>query len=453
MINGTLAHAAKIVRGTLRGADRDFHGISTDSRTVCTGELFFALQGPNFDGNQFASVAAGKNASGSVVSKTVESRGAQILVEDSRRALGQLAADWRRKMPATMVGITGSNGKTTLKELVTSCLSQVASTLATQGNLNNDIGVPTMLARLSAEHRYAVIEMGANHAGEIAWLAEITEADVVVITNAGPAHLEGFGSIQGVAKAKGEILETPRRPSAAILNADDEYFEYWSSKVTDIDVISFGLDSDATVRASDIEVTRAGSRFNLHIQNDVVTVNLPLAGRHNVGNACAAAAVATALELSPAMILRGLESAQPVSGRLQPMQSSAGYIVYNDSYNANPQSVMAAAKMLAGHGSDAWLVLGDMGELGVDAVALHSNVGRDAKDLGIRQLFATGELSKHTVSAFGDGARWFGSVEQLVVELQSALTPGSTVLVKGSRSAKMERVVQALLATATAEVH
>ena len=453
MMHGTLAEAAQVMHGMLSGADREFHGISTDTRTVRAGELFFALQGPNFDGNQFASVAAEKAAAGSVVSRSVETGAAQILVDDTKRALGELAADWRRKMPASVVGITGSNGKTTLKELVTSCLSQSAPTLATQGNLNNDIGVPTMLARLAPEHRYAVIEMGANHAGEIAWLASITEADVVVITNAGPAHLEGFGSLDGVAKAKGEILENPRRPSVAVLNADDKYFQYWSSKVSDIDLISFGIESDATVRASDIEATNAGSRFTLHINDSVTGINLPLAGRHNVGNACAAAAVATAMQLSPEVIKLGLESVQPVSGRLQPVRAPSGFIVYNDSYNANPQSVTAAARFLASLGSETWLILGDMGELGTDSVALHAAVGRDAKQLGVRQLLATGELSKHTVQAFGNGALWFESVAALVESLKRSLTPAATVLVKGSRSARMERVVEALLETDLAGVH
>jgi UDP-N-acetylmuramoyl-tripeptide--D-alanyl-D-alanine ligase len=437
----------------LSGNDREFHGISTDTRTVRAGELFFALQGPNFDGNRFAGVAADKDAAGSVVSESVQTGAAQIIVDDTKRALGQLAAGWRRQMPASVVGITGSNGKTTLKELVTSCLSQSALTLATQGNLNNEIGVPTMLARLAPDHRYAVIEMGANHAGEIAWLASITEADVVVITNAGPAHLEGFGSLEGVARAKGEILENPRRPLFAVLNADDKYFEYWSSKVSDVDLISFGIESDAMIRASDIEATVTGSRFKLHIRDSVVCVNLPLAGRHNVGNACAAAAVATALQLSPDTIKRGLESVQPVSGRLQPVRAPSGFIVYNDSYNANPQSVTAAARFLASLGTETWLVLGDMGELGSDSVALHSAVGRDAQQLGVRQLLATGELSKHTVQAFGNGALWFESVEALVESLKQSVTPDATVLVKGSRSARMERVVEALLETDLAEVH
>jgi UDP-N-acetylmuramoyl-tripeptide--D-alanyl-D-alanine ligase len=356
-------------------------------------------------------------------------------------------------MPATVVGITGSNGKTTLKELVTSCLSRSARTLATQGNLNNDIGVPTMLSRLSAEHRFAVIEMGANHSGEIAYLADLARPDVVAITNAGPAHLDGFGSIEGVANAKGEILENPVRPAFAILNADDDFFSCWLSKAQDVDVISFGVDSDAMVRARNIEPVEGGSRFTLQVGDDSISVNLPLAGRHNVGNACAASAISTALELPLSLICEGLESVRPVSGRLQPVKAPSGYIIYNDSYNANPQSVIAAASFLASQGSDTLLVLGDMAELGAEAAAMHADVGKTARKLGVRRLLATGALSRHTVRAFGDGAQWFESVDELIDELRQVLNPGSRVLVKGSRSARMERVIDALLMSPEAGAH
>lgn len=444
MMEGTLSQAARVMQGTLHGRDGRFSGISTDTRTIQSGELFFALQGPNFDGNQFTGVAADKQAAAAVVNARSGVAIAQIVVDDARLALGRLAADWRRRMPATIVGITGSNGKTTLKELVTSCLSQSASTLATRGNLNNDIGVPTMLSQLSTGHRYAVIEMGANHAGEIAYLAGIAAADVVAITNAGPAHLEGFGSIEGVARAKGEILDNPVRPAIAVLNADDKYFEYWASRVADTDVITFGLGDSAMVRASNIEATDFGSRFVLHVKGELIAVTLRLAGRHNVANACAAAAIANGLGLSAAMIQAGLEAVQPVSGRLQPITAAGGFVIYNDSYNANPQSVIAAANFLASQGGDTCLVLGDMGELGARSADLHTAVGHAAKELGIHRLFATGALSKHTVAAFGEGGQWFGSAAELVDELRKVLTPECRVLVKGSRSARMERVVDAL---------
>ncbi|MDH4315171.1 MAG: UDP-N-acetylmuramoyl-tripeptide--D-alanyl-D-alanine ligase [Gammaproteobacteria bacterium] len=454
MMEGTLAVAAQIMQGELHGENCAFRGISTDSRTIRSGELFFALQGPNFDGNRFVSTAADKAAAGAVVNTKVDCGIAQLIVDDTKLALGRLAASWRRSMQVKVVGITGSNGKTTLKELVTSCLSQSASTLATQGNLNNDIGVPTMLSRLCSEHRFAVIEMGANHAGEIAYLSELTEADVVAITNAGPAHLEGFGSVEGVAKAKGEILDNPVRPSFAVLNADDSYFGYWLSRTSDVDVISFGIDSEAMVHATGVESGPDGSHFTLHIRDDSVIVALPLAGRHNVRNACAAAAIAMALDLPLSLIKKGLESVRPVSGRLQPIKTAAGYIIYNDSYNANPQSVIAAASFLADQGGDTILVLGDMGELGAESPALHADVGRAARQLGVRRLLATGPLSQNTVKEFGAGSQWFESIEELINVLQSLPAPGSRILVKGSRSARMERVVEALQAsTATAGAH
>jgi UDP-N-acetylmuramoyl-tripeptide--D-alanyl-D-alanine ligase len=454
MIEGTLAEAAKTMRGALCGDDGRFLGVSTDTRTIRAGELFFALQGPNFDGNHFVGIATDRNAAAAVVNRAVESRISRIEVDDTRLALGRLASDWRRKMHARVVGITGSNGKTTLKELVTNCLSQTGRTLATQGNLNNDIGVPTMLSRLAPEHRFAVIEMGANHIGEIAYLAALAHPEVVVITNAGPAHLEGFGSIDTVARAKGEILENPIRPSFAVLNADDKYFSYWCGLVRDLEVLSFGVDSDADIRATKIVSSANGSSFTLKVRGESASIALPLAGRHNVANACAAAAAATALGLPVDLIKVGLESARPVSGRLQPIKAASGYIIYNDSYNANPQSVIAAADFLAGQGGDTWLVLGDMAELGADAAILHADVGRAAQQLGVAHFLATGTLAKHAVKAFGEGGLWFESVDALIGELRHVLTEESRVLVKGSRSARMERVVDALQGTVeTAGVH
>ena len=244
-MNGLLSAAASAMQGNLHGADRRFNGVSTDTRTLQGGELFFALSGPNFDGEQFVGQANAKGAAAAVVTSIADDDIAQIRVSDTRKALGELGAAWRAEQSATVVGVTGSNGKTTLKELIAACLSRVAPTLATEGNLNNDIGMPLMLLRIASSHQYAVVEMGANHAGEIAYLTGLAKPDVVVITNAGAAHLEGFGSIEGVAHAKGEILEGSPRPVTAVLNADDDYFDYWCSRVTDIGVLSFGFGADA----------------------------------------------------------------------------------------------------------------------------------------------------------------------------------------------------------------
>ena len=445
----TLSSAAEHMRGELNGTDRIFDGVSTDTRTLKNGELFVALKGPNFDGGEYVAEANDKGAAGAVVGDKVDCDIAQITVGNTKRALARLGACWRREQSAVVVGITGSNGKTTLKELTASCLSQAAPTLATEGNLNNDIGMPLMLTRIASTHRYAVLEMGANHAGEIDYLASLAEPDVVAITNAGAAHLEGFGSIDGVAKAKGEILRTQTRPGVAILNADDKYFTLWKTWVSDVDVLSFGIDGPADVHANHIVSDAGGSAFELNMAGSGVEVRLALPGRHNVRNACAAAAIATALGVAPEQIQAGLEAVKPVAGRLQPRDGVSGATLYDDSYNANPLSVEAAAQFLAGLDGQGWLVLGDMKELGKDEARLHSEVGEAVKRAGVDRLFATGELSRNATQAFGSNATWFESVDTLIDALRVSVTADVNLLVKGSRSMRMERVVRALRSPGT----
>ena len=445
MIEGTLAAAAHTMSGTLLGSDRRFSGVSTDTRTLGEGELFFALQGPNFDGGAFVSAAADKKAAAAVLCEAVEADIAQITVDDTRLALGTLAGWWRKRMPAKVIGITGSNGKTTVKELISSCLSLTSKTLATRGNLNNDIGLPLMLLSLSEEHRYAIIEMGANHLGEIAYLTSLVEPAVVVITNAAPAHLEGFGDLDGVARAKGEILQADVSPIFVVLNADDPYFAYWNSLLSGDTVISFGVEPNATVFATDIEADGDTMTFSLHNHLEEIPMRLPLAGLHNVRNACAAAAVLHGLGMESKQIRQGLESVQAISGRLHPVGRIKDLTVYDDSYNANPQSVIAAAEFLAAQPGHNWLVLGDMGELGEDEVLLHKAVGRAAKRLGIDRILATGKLSKNTVKTFGNGGQWYENIDNLVEELQRSATANTNILIKGSRFMEMERVVKALI--------
>ena len=442
-----LSAAADSMHGQLLGNDRIFDGVSTDTRTLREGELFVALEGPNFDGGDYVSQAKEKGAAAAVVGSQVEGDLAQITVGDTKLALGQLGAAWRRDKSAVVIGITGSNGKTTLKELTAACLSQAAPTIATAGNLNNDIGMPLMLTRIDETHRYAVLEMGANHAGEINYLTSLAEPDVVAITNAAAAHLEGFGSIEGVAKAKGEILRAKSRPGVAILNADDDYFEYWSAMVADIDVIGFGIQAQTDVRASDIVADGGGSNFQLHLYDTRIDVRLSLPGQHNIRNACAAAAIAVALGVASEQIRSGLESVKPVAGRLQPKRGLYGATLFDDSYNANPLSVIVAAEFLAGLEGQSWLVLGDMGELGANTARLHQEVGAAVKKAGVNQLFATGELSRNVTDAFGDHASWFDSVDTLIDALRVSITSDVNVLVKGSRFMRMERVVAALTST------
>lgn len=453
MIESTLARASEAVGGRLRGPDAEFRGVSTDSRAVRARELFFALQGPTFDGADFLPQAASAGAAGAVVGRPVDGELPTIEVDDTRRALGTLAAAWRRQLPATVVGLTGSNGKTTCKEMIASCLGQDAPTLATRGNLNNDVGVPLMLFELDAAHRFAVLEMGANHPGEIAWLRSLVAPDVAVITNAGPAHLEGFGTIEGVARAKGEILAGDPPPAWAILNADDPHFGLWRRLAGDVAVRSFGFGRDADVRALAVEVHPNATTCILQTNELELPVSVPLAGRHNAQLAAAAAATALVLGIAPDAVRRGLAALRPVTGRLTVLSGLAGSTLYDDSYNANPMSVAAAAEFLGSVCGEGWFVLGDMGELGGDSIELHRRAGERIAASGVSRLFATGPLSRHAVEAFGARGAWFESTDALIDELTRELqgTRDVGVLVKGSRAMRMERVVEALRAPAAGQ--
>jgi UDP-N-acetylmuramoyl-tripeptide--D-alanyl-D-alanine ligase len=440
----TLSRAAEFMQGALHGDDREFTGVSTDTRTIGDGELFFALQGPNFDGRDYVGIARENGAAGAVVAGLVKEDIAQISVGDTKAALGRFGAAWRNEHDVTVIGVTGSNGKTTLKELIAACLAQRAPTLATHGNLNNDIGMPLMLARIEESHRFAVLEMGANHAGEIAYLTSLANPDIVVITNAAAAHLEGFGSIEGVARGKGEILQNKKRPQVAVLNADDKYFDYWSSLVTDVRRISFGFGENADVRATNIVARPTCTAFTLHLGDASYAVSLPLVGVHNVRNACAAAAIAYALGMTIEEIGTALEGVSPIGGRLQPVRGVHGSTLFDDSYNANPLSVIAAADFLSALPGESWLVLGDMKELGDDAAELHREVGEAARASGVDRLFAYGDLASNAAEGFGENALWYASLDNLVDELGASLSSNICVLVKGSRSMRMERVVDAL---------
>ena len=448
MMEGRLSSASGVMQGRLHGSDAEFRGISTDSRSVKARELFFALQGPRFDGSAYLPQAAAAGAAGAVVARPLDADLPTIEVDDTRRALGRVAAAWRRQMPATVIALTGSNGKTTCKEMIASCLALAAPTLATRGNLNNDVGVPLMLAELTPQHRYAVLELGANHHGEIAWLTSLVQPAIAIITNAGPAHLEGFGSIRGVAEAKGEILAGEPRPEWAVLNADDPYCDYWRSLAEGVEVVSFGLGANADVRAVDVDSTDAGTAFTLLAQGHEIDVSLPLPGKHNAQLAAAAAAAVLAAGVDAETVRRGLQAVRPVAGRISALPGIAGCRVYDDSYNANPASVVAAGTFLAARPGESWLVLGDMGELGAESVALHRKVGEALMQAGVDRLFATGPLSRHAVDAFGDRGTWAESVDELAARVRRALESGDAahvnVLVKGSRAMRMERVVQTL---------
>lgn len=442
----TIAAAAQAIGAQVRGA-ATFARVTTDSRQIQPGDLFVALRGEKFDGHQFAQAALDAGAAAVMV----DEQGAAgitpaVVVADTRLALGRLAAYWRRQMPARIVGVTGSSGKTSVKEMLAAILRAAAgenAVLATQGNLNNDIGMPLTLLRLRSEHQYGVIEMGMNHAGEIDYLTRLAQPDVALINNAGTAHIGMLGSVAAIAAAKGEILAGLPDQGIAVINADDEFASLWRQLAGTHTVMDFGLRHAQAVRGSYVAYADHNDMQIMTAEMNLA-VRLPVLGEHNVMNALAAATAALALDISGAAIVNGLQGYKGVYGRLQRKHAINGAVLIDDSYNANPDSAKAAIQVLAAAAGTRLLVLGDMGELGVDAAAMHTEIGKFAQCAHIDGLFALGELSRHAVAAFGSGARHFNNIEELTTALLPQLTAGVTVLVKGSRFMQMERVVKAL---------
>ncbi len=446
-----LQHFAHLCGGRLEGEDRLYTGVSTDTRRIAPGELYLALRGPRFDGNQFLDVAADAGAAGAVVDRPVNHSSLPLIrVDDGQAALTCAAAQWRARFAGTVVGVAGSNGKTTVKEMTAAILGRCGGCLATQGNLNNQIGVPLTLLRLAEEHRSAVIEIGANRPGEVAALVALVRPQVGLITNAGAEHLEGFGDIEGVARAEGEMVAGLEAGAVAVLNADDPYFSLWRG-MTNASVLSFGIDQPADFRASHIteSLGDAGFQltFRLHSPAGERDVRLNVGGRHNVRNALCAAAAASAAGASLDAIVEGLAAMQPVAGRLRPARTPQGARLIDDSYNANPSSMKAGIDVLAGLPGRAWLVMGDMGELGEHAQPSHVEVGRYARERGIERLFATGALSTLAVESFGAGASWYPDADSLARAVAALLGPEVNLLVKGSRSNRLEQVVALLMGT------
>lgn len=445
MSGTTLGMLARTTIGRLTGADVAFNGVSTDTRKLRAGELFVALSGPHFDGHAFISAARSLGAAGALVGREVKEALPQVVVDDPLTALGVFAKAWRMQFAIPLVALTGSNGKTTTKEMIASILGQRGPVLSTRGNLNNHIGVPLTLLELEAAHWAAVVEMGANHAGEIAYLADLAVPTVGLITNAGPSHLEGFGTVAGVAKAKGEIYEALRQDGCAIINANDAYAPLWRELAGKRRRVEFGVDVDADfqVASADIECEAGGEqRFILNCAVGRHEIRLPLAGRHNVVNALAATAAATAAGASMTDVVKGLATARSVGSRLRVVNLANGARVVDDTYNANPASLQAALQAV--QSSRLWLVLGDMGELGPSASALHGQAGEGARAAGVERMFSLGKLSAHATDAFGTGAEHFEDISELTECVIGSLEPGVTVLVKGSRSMRMERIVAAL---------
>ncbi len=454
----TVQNAARALHGEWRGENVSFTAVSTDSRTVRCGDLFVALVGEKFNGQDFIADVAKKGAAAAMVclEPAVESRESEIpliLVKDTRLGLGQLAAHWRNYFNIPVVAVTGSNGKTTVKEMIASILRRAVNAsargidssdkvLATEGNLNNDIGVPLMLLRLRGQHVYAVIEMGMNHAGEISYLTKLTKPGVAVITNAGVAHVEDLGSVQAVACAKGEIFEGLDQCGIAVINADDQHAPLWRKLAGDRRVVEFGLDTEAEVSAR-YQLEFFGCRMTLVLPDGIEEeVELQVPGEHNVRNALAAAAVALAMGIDTKAIASGLGEFRGVKGRLQRKYGLHDATLIDDSYNANPESVRAALAVLAKAKGKKILVLGDMGELGDSAQDFHQRIGEEARLAGIDRLFAVGELSAYTVARFGPGARHYEDIEKLLADVEGLLAADVTLLIKGSRFMHMERVVK-----------
>jgi len=441
-----ISEAAWLLGADYRGPDGVFQGCGIDSRTLPTGALFVALPGRHRDGHDFVSLAADRGAAAAMIERDgVYGSLPTINVSDCRRALGQLAGIWRKRFRGQLIAITGSNGKTTVKEFLTAIFGKLGPTHATRGNLNNELGVPLTLLRLSRKHHWAVVEMGANHPNEIMGLTRIARPTIGVITQCAPAHLEGFGSIDGVAKAKGELLAGLGETGIGVVNADDPYADLWRSLNGDRRLVTFGLDNPADISA-DYQLESDRVKLTLKTPFGHQDTQIALPGRHNVLNALAATAAATAAGCPLEVVAKGLMSVSGVAGRLQIKYTLSGARIIDDSYNANPGSLVAAIKVLANYREPRWLVLGDMGELGDEGAALHEYVGTVARECGITGLFATGTLCQYAVNAFGSGGYHYADAMSLLSAIHTELTEGTTVLVKGSRYMRMEEVVHGLLA-------
>ena len=441
----SLSQAATAVSGTLQGDDVMFSAVSKDTRSLQQGDLYVALKGENFDGHAFLKQAEDLGAAGALVSDVQSMALPQIRVEDTRIALGDLASAWRDQFKGKLVAITGSNGKTTVKEMCRAILLEAVKddqVLSTHGNLNNDIGMPMTLLSIRQQHDYAVIEMGANHVGEINYLTQIAKPDIAVITNAGPAHLEGFGSLEKVAQAKSEIYGGLAENGVAVINLDDDYADYWRQVCKGKKIVTFSMkDQQADVYAE----VKTGANYKFKTMAGDVIVAMSVPGRHNVMNALASTAVALMLGVSLEKIASGLQSFSSVSGRLNLLKGVNGSSLIDDTYNANPLSLNAAIDVLMEMGGDAYLILGDMAELGQSAQVLHFEAGQQAKRMGVKKLFAMGELSRNAVKGFGEGAEFYEDRNDLIKAVIENMSSSAIMLVKGSRSMAMEKVVDALL--------
>ncbi|WP_312240266.1 UDP-N-acetylmuramoyl-tripeptide--D-alanyl-D-alanine ligase [Pantoea sp.] len=447
MIPVSLKTLAEVTGGKLVGSDLTLNDVTTDTRKVTAGSLFVALVGERFDAHDFVGDAIANGAQALLVSKHLQVAVPQVIVSDTRLAFGKLAAWVRQQAKARVVALTGSSGKTSVKEMTAAILRQCGETLYTAGNLNNDFGVPMTLLRLTPQHDYAVIELGANHQGEIAYTTELVRPESALINNLAAAHLEGFGSLDGVAKAKSEIFAGLPAHGTAILNQESNDWPHWQTQLHGKTVWRFApqAQADSDFWASDVRVGVDGTRFVMHTPRGEVDILLPLPGRHNVANALAAAALALSVEVPLSAVQAGLKTLQAVPGRLFPVRLSETQLLLDDSYNANVGSMTAAAQVLGTMPGYRVMVVGDMAELGDEAEQCHREVGLAAKLAGVDRVLSVGSLSHYISEASGVGEH-FASKAELVKRLRTLLSehPEITVLIKGSRSAAMEQVIQSL---------
>jgi UDP-N-acetylmuramoyl-tripeptide--D-alanyl-D-alanine ligase len=444
----TLAHVAALCGGRLVGADGPFAEAVIDSRQIAARDLFLALPGTRTDGHEFIAAAAAAGAAGAIVKRLIDAPLPQILVADVAHALRGIGSAWRAEFGGMVLGVAGSNGKTTTKEMLGSILALCGPCLVTRGNLNNHLGVPLTLLRLRGTERNAVIEMGANRAGDVSDLVDVARPHIGLITNAGAEHLEGFGSLEGVARAEGEMVAGLGADGVAIINHDDPFASLWRG-MTRARVVSFGLAAGADVRASALRLEVGAQGFHTHFTLAAaagsVPVALALAGRHNVYNALAAAAAALAAGATLAQVAAGLGAVTPVSGRLQFRPLAGGAWLIDDSYNANPSSAHAALEVLAELPGRRWLVLGDMAELGEHGPASHRELGTLARALGVERLYTFGSLAALAAESFGAGAERYTDMDALVRAVGATLPGDVRLLVKGSRVNRLERLVTALV--------
>jgi len=420
-------------------------GAVIDSRKVFLGCLFVALEGEHVDGHDYIATARKAGASAALVSKIQDDSLPQLLVADVTKAFGEIAKYWLKQCQTKVVAITGSNGKTTVKEMIASILSQWGTVVATQGNLNNDLGVPLTLMNLKPSTDFAVVEMGASHRGDISRLVEIAPPHVSVINNVAAAHLEGFGDLLGVAKAKAEIFLGLVEDGVGVINADMDYVEQWKQVLADRQVVSFGLDNDADIKALDLQLDASSSHFMVELKGEFDYINLSLPGKHNVANALAAIAVTSAMDVPTIAIVKGLAAVSSVPHRLQLRQGVNQSQLIDDSYNANPGSYKQALATLSSFTGEHWLVLGDFGELGDESEQLHRQMGLDAKESGVQRLWTIGSESEQASNAYGVGAEHFNNIESLKDKLKDELSSDVVCLIKGSRFMQLDQLADTLV--------